>query len=83
MILLLPASAQGSRLNLVGTVRFRRPRRVQRRNMSVNRTLGMICSARCYAGGDAANAATLPKHRGRGGKAFRIFQVCAATVNGL
>ena len=39
---------------LAGTARLRGPRRVQRCNQGVNRTLGVICSARCHAGGDAA-----------------------------
>jgi len=39
---------------MVGTARLRRPRRVQRRNVARHNAMGVNCSARYYAGGDAA-----------------------------
>jgi len=45
---------------MVGTAHLRRPRRLKRRNVERYSAAGTISSARYYAGGDAASAASLP-----------------------
>ena len=63
-------------LTRVGTVRLRRPRRVQRRNVGRYCIVGMIFSARYCAGGDGAGAPSLPLPRGATFKFLTFAAFC-------